>query len=116
MNLTGVPSRELLIYLNIHYKGSWSEIMKHISNREEIISAEEFYDVMSKIDPTDFVTLVDEDYPAELKSLIRPFFVLYRHDIPHLIELLKYVDRCGVLAMEIQSKEEEEKNSCDSVS
>lgn len=69
--------REYLANLSYKYKGDWDQITKAIGRKEQVGN----YDINEK-----YLTIVDKDYPDELKMLRFPPWVIYYEGN---IELLK---------------------------
>ena len=70
-----VEMRELLIYLALKYKGDWERIYSAINLKEKIdfkYLNGELRKIKCKI-----VTLIDEEYPNQLKKIYQPPFVLF---------------------------------------
>ena len=67
--------REVLIYFALKYKGNWELIHSAINLKEEIdinyLNVE-----MGKI-KCNIVTLIDQNYPEQLKKIYQPPFVLF---------------------------------------
>lgn len=64
-----MTAREILITLHNRFNGDWDKIYDFISNRKDL----------GDIDLTNsenYITLLDEDYPVELKNTYRPPFVI----------------------------------------
>lgn len=69
-----MKGRELLIAIWKKCNGDWDAIYKALINKEYI--DEDFS--LEGIDPSKYVTLLDEDYPQDLKQSYKPPFVLER--------------------------------------
>lgn len=72
-----MKARDVLIYLAIKYKGDWERIYQDIRKKAPLDIED-----MNKTLPTlktNAVTLVDDDYPSELKKSNMPPFVLFYH-------------------------------------
>ena len=67
-------SREALIGLVIKYKGKWDDIMTALSSREH---PEEEYIRKAQQLKCKVVTLLDAEYPAVIKSVVKPPFALF---------------------------------------
>lgn len=71
-----MKAREILIAIWKKCNGDWDAIFKVIRNKEYI--DEDFS--LEGIDPSKYVTLLDEDYPQDLKQSYKPPFVLVRKE------------------------------------
>lgn len=67
--------RDILIYFSIKYHGDWSEIFSAIKRKEEI-NEDEANETISKLN-CKVITLLDDEYPINLKNMFKPPFVLY---------------------------------------
>ncbi len=88
-----MDKRKRLIASSIKYKGDWlsiyNDIIKHESIEEEYLQAAD--ELKCKV-----ITLMDEDYPIQLKTVHRPPFVLYYYgDITWTHDYLKNVSVVG---------------------
>ena len=70
-----ISMRQVLIYLSLKYKGDWRGIRDAIANKERVIDGEALPLLASLKENT--ITLLDDDYPLNLKQAFRPPFVLY---------------------------------------
>ena len=68
-------SREILLYLAIKYQGDWdliyADISAHVEIDEEVLNK-----INSKV-KSNYITIIDEAYPAQLKETYKPPFVLF---------------------------------------
>ncbi len=65
--------RKVLLYFAIKYKGNWKKIYKALENKEKISEED-----LKKVDKyKDFMTIIDSDYPKNLKKIYQPPFVLF---------------------------------------
>ena len=64
-----MKQHDLLVYLTIN----WDKIYNHIKNKVWL-DKEDMRKTLAKVDLSDFVTLVDEDYPDKYKTLRKPYF------------------------------------------
>lgn len=74
VNIPQYTAREILIALVIKYAGNWDAIMNAVSKRE---MPEEKYIIEVNNLKCKTVTLLDNDYPQSLKSMVKPPFVLF---------------------------------------
>lgn len=70
-----ITGREILLFLSYKYKSNWDLIMDAIRRRESIDEKE--IEKISSLVKSDYITLVDEEYPESLKKIQRPPFVLF---------------------------------------
>ena len=68
-----MKQHDLLVYLTIKYDGDWDKIYNHIKNKV-CLDKEDMRKTLANVDLSDFVTLVDEDYPDKYKTLRKPYF------------------------------------------
>lgn len=68
--------RKVILYFYTKYKGDFMSIFNAIKNKE-IIPLEELEKV---VDDTSLITIIDDDYPDELKKQHMPPFVIKRED------------------------------------
>lgn len=66
---------EILVYLSIIHNGDWNKIYKDILDKKPI-NKELIKDVLKDID-SNYITLLDKNYPISLKSIFKPPFVLF---------------------------------------
>jgi len=72
-----MEAKNLLIYLAIKHNGDWDSIYSAINNREGFPSEEDANKVVSSL-KCKCVTIMDENYPAAVKSkCFKPPFVLF---------------------------------------
>lgn len=72
-----MKSREILIYLAIIWKGDWNLIYEALLSKEKL-DEDVIKSTISKLD-SKAVTLLDDDYPQQLKMICKPPFVLFYH-------------------------------------
>jgi DNA protecting protein DprA len=70
-----ITGREILLFLTYKYKSNWDLIMDAIRRRDDVDEAD--IKRVNALVKSDFVTLVDEDYPEGLKKIAQPPFVLF---------------------------------------
>jgi DNA processing protein len=59
--------REILLYFSIKYLGDWNKIYKALEDKEDVD-----YELVTKyaVSNTDrFITILDNDYPVQLKGI-----------------------------------------------
>ncbi|MGL4647352.1 MAG: DNA-processing protein DprA [Mycoplasmoidaceae bacterium] len=66
---------KVLLYLSFKYKGDWENIFQALNNKE-VIERNKIAKLKSKID-NDFITIIDNEYPTNLKSVYKPPFLLF---------------------------------------
>lgn len=73
-----MKARHLLVYLAVEHKGNWNDILTAIALKEPV-KFEDVEMVAKAFKEDDYITMVDKNYPDELKTLERPPFVLFRN-------------------------------------
>jgi hypothetical protein len=70
-----LKGREIIAYLAIKYHNKWEDIYEAIKEKERVEEDE----VKKSIDGLKggFITIVDQDYPDEFKSIVKPPFVIF---------------------------------------
>ena len=72
--------KKILVYLSIKYKGKWEDIYKAIAEKQKV-DLDEAEEKIKKLD-CNYLTILDENYPQEFKTIEKPPFVIfYRGDI-----------------------------------
>ena len=85
---------KILVYFAIKYEGEWDSIYAAI-NKKERVDPVEMEKVLSK-NTSKYVTLIDDKYPARLKSIYKPPFVLfYKGDFELLNGSERYIAVIG---------------------
>lgn len=67
--------RDILLYFSYKYKGEWQNIFDALQKKENVFE-ENVEETVKKIG-SNYITILDEDYPSSLKNIYRPPFVLY---------------------------------------
>ena len=68
----------ILIYFSIKYKGDWDQIYKALENKEKVELKEiEQLEQMMKENDWKCITIIDEEYPNQLKQAYKPPFVIW---------------------------------------
>ena len=70
-----ITGREILLFLTYKYKSNWDLIMEAIRRREDVNEVD--IKKISALVKSEYITLVDEDYPEGLKKIQQPPFVLF---------------------------------------
>lgn len=70
-----IKGRNIIIYLSLKYEGDWEKILGAIKRRDDI-NYEEAEEAIGAL-KCKTVTIIDPDYPENLKNIFRPPFVLY---------------------------------------
>lgn len=81
-----MTGHNLLIWLSKKYDNNWEEIYSHILNKKAV--SEQDKEDMEKVGKEwegKCITLVDYNYPEELKKTKKPPFVIYK-DIDYKVE------------------------------
>ncbi|HBF67974.1 MAG TPA: DNA-protecting protein DprA [Firmicutes bacterium] len=69
-------AREIIIYLSLMHDGDWDKIYSDIQNKVKNFSDDDIKREISKL-KCKCITIIDADYPNELKNIYKPPFVLY---------------------------------------
>lgn len=79
---------EILLYLSIKYQGCWDDIFAAIKNKEAI-THQDIINAKNSIS-CNYITLLDEKYPKQLKNIFKPPFVLFYYGDINLISNMNY--------------------------
>lgn len=82
---------KLLLYYTIKHQGNWEKIFNAIKTKEDVDSeeVENTYNCFEKANAGGFITILDKEYPEQLKQVVKaPLVLFYQGDI----SLLKNVD------------------------
>ena len=75
-----IKGRNIIAYLACKYKGNWEDIYSAIKRKEPL--SEQSVDETVKNIKSNFVTIIDEDYPPCFKNIYQPpFCIFYYGDI-----------------------------------
>lgn len=68
----------VLLYLHTKYKGNWDKTYAHIKAKKPCPPENEVNEFLAKkkINPSEWVSLLDDDYPGILRRVVKPPFVL----------------------------------------
>lgn len=83
-----MEAREILLFLSVYTEGNWEATYDLISKRN--MFATEFMKETIKTVKSNYVTILDADYPQWLKNIYHPPFVLYYYGD---FSLLKNLDK-----------------------
>ncbi|UWD35365.1 DNA-processing protein DprA [Mycoplasma cottewii] len=67
--------RNILLFFALKYQYNWEKVFNALKDKEKI-SPETLENISNQLE-TDFISLVDRNYPKHLKDIIRPPFVLF---------------------------------------
>lgn len=68
--------RDILIYFDYKYNGNWDEIYSAICRKEKV-ELEEVRRIAEELSKKyTMISLIDDDYPEELKTQYKPPFVI----------------------------------------
>ena len=70
-----IKARNLIAYLAVKYKQVWDDIYNAIITKEPVDN-EIVEETLSTL-KGDYITIIDDDYPKELKHIYRPPFVIF---------------------------------------
>jgi len=72
-----MESRNILLCLSLKYSGDWERIYQAICDRENLKLSEQEIDAANKKIKSQFITILDQEYPEHLRRSFKPPFVLY---------------------------------------
>lgn len=75
-----MTARQIIIGLSYKYKNDWDKMFQAIKDKEDFIYTEEEVNKMEETLSSSglkVITIVDDDYPEELKQVPKPPFILY---------------------------------------
>lgn len=86
-----IKARNLVAYLAVKYNQNWNDIYNAIINKEPVDN-----ETVEKTLATlkgEYITIIDDEYPSELKGSYRPPFVIFlnREDQDRFIDLLSKI-------------------------
>lgn len=84
--------RKILLYFALKYNGDYSSILKAIKEKEHV-DEKELIGIENKI-KSKYLTILDEDYPSELKNIGTPPIVLFYYGN---IKLLKGNNKVAII-------------------
>lgn len=93
---------QILKYLSLKYFGDWMATYDSLQRRERV-TADDIEKVCSKVE-YNFVTLIDEDYPNNFKTIYKPLFNLFYDNGNY--ELTKAENIVTVFADPVKNKDE----------
>jgi hypothetical protein len=70
-----MKGRDILLYLAIKYRNNWDAMYEAIKEKE-LINEEDLKPALEKI-KGEVITIIDENYPEELKTKVKPPFVIF---------------------------------------
>ncbi len=76
--------REILLYFALKYEGDFKKIYRALEHHEKV-EPETKKKLISKV-KSNFVTIIDENYPQKLKNIDCPPFVLFYHGDLNLLD------------------------------
>lgn len=68
--------RDILVYFAKKYKDDWDEIMNALATKEKV-STLDLEEVLGELKDIKVITIIDEDYPQQYKSVHKPPFVIW---------------------------------------
>lgn len=71
-----MKGRDILAFLSIKYNGNWEDIFEAIRNKRDLVKEDCVVETLSNI-RSQYITIIDEDYPKCLKEVRKPPFVLF---------------------------------------
>jgi DNA processing protein len=82
-----IKGRDIIIHLAIKYDGDWNRIYEAIKAKEPA-SVAEVNESLGRL-TSETLTIIDEDYPENLKRIYKPPFVLFYHGDKRLLNYEK---------------------------
>lgn len=73
-----IKARNLIAYLAVKYNQNWDDIYTAIRNKENVD-----YEAIENTIATlkgEYITIIDDNYPTELKHIFRPPFVIFLNE------------------------------------
>jgi hypothetical protein len=70
-----MKGRDILLYLAVKYRNNWDAMYEAIKEKE-LINEEDLKPALEKI-KGEVITIIDENYPEELKRTLKPPFVIF---------------------------------------
>ena len=70
-----IKARNLLAYLAVKYSQNWEDMFNAIKTKEDV-SYETIDETIATL-KGDYITIIDDSYPEELKHIFRPPFVIF---------------------------------------
>lgn len=76
-----IGMREILVFFVKKYKDQWEKVYSAICEKERV-SPEEAFKVADELAERNisYITMVDEDYPNQYKSIYKPPFVIFEQN------------------------------------
>ena len=82
--------RKLLLYFVLKNNGDWDKTYSDISQKKPIEDEEEARKLIAKV-RSNYITILDDNYPEQLKDIKKPPFILFYHGD---ISLIKNKKKC----------------------
>ena len=95
--MSTIKGREILLALSIKFNGDWQQIYSAIQSKYELLSDEADTLIASLPSDLSYVTIIDNDYPENLKAAYKPPFVLFYKGNLSLINNRNLVSAVGDL-------------------
>ena len=80
-----LKGREIILYLALKHQGDWVSILNTLE-KKEFDSEEQMRELIQK-NRANYVTIVDDEYPEELKKIYKPPFILFYYGNWELLHL-----------------------------
>ncbi|CRX37294.1 / / DNA protecting protein DprA / 168017:168778 Forward [Candidatus Hepatoplasma crinochetorum] len=68
--------REILLYFSVKYNGNWDEIYSALKEKESI-NYSLYKQILNRYKNKNYITIIDNNYPKNLKKIAFPPFVIY---------------------------------------
>lgn len=94
--------KNILFYFVKKHKGLWESVYNSISSKEYI--SKEQYNILKKKTPKNYISLIDHDYPEQLKTIYKPPFSIFYYGNNQLLKDTKI----GIYGTHLKKKQENE--------
>ncbi len=86
----------ILLYFVIKYEGDWDKVYEALDKKERV-SLHEITDLEKKLDEdkVKYITILDNDYPKQLKAAYKPPFVLFYEGNKELLNDSQFIAYVG---------------------
>ncbi|MCH5171230.1 MAG: DNA-processing protein DprA [Erysipelotrichales bacterium] len=88
-----ITADEILLYLSLKYNGDWDKIYEAIKLKKDF-SEQEFLSLKTK-NKSNYITILNENYPTSLKDCYKPPFVLFYYGDINLLNAKKKITIVG---------------------
>ncbi|MCI6357858.1 MAG: DNA-processing protein DprA [Erysipelotrichaceae bacterium] len=88
-----LKARDVLLYFSLKYIGDWDKIYSAIRNKEKFDENE--YILLKSEVKSNYITMLDDEYPESLKNIHKPPFVIYYYGDINLLKNDKLITIVG---------------------